>query len=93
MLTQYPDIRKWLYHFSCNCNALNNKPNLETASVNMYQVGWNLIWFTKDSANFMLIAYPNFSTSPNMEMFSITNYTPQDHAILGGAENGSRTYK
>ena len=48
----------------------NPSPTEETSSSSMYTTGWNLLWYTTSSTNFIFYSYPRFSTSALSESTS-----------------------
>ena len=56
----------------------------------MYDVGWNLIWFTDDSSgNFNMINFKRWDSTAKEYSTGQTDYSGQNHAIIGGSTNGS----
>ena len=61
-------------------------PTRETISNNMYQTGWNLIWYTHDGTNYNFLSFPHFTTPAMSESTPNTNYnsTTFYFGIFGG---------
>ena len=63
---------------------------IDSTDSDMYDVGWNLMWFTDDaSGNFNMINFKRWSSTAKEYSTQDTSYTAQDHAVIGGSTDGS----